>query len=307
MPQPIIFVYQTVCEHNGKSYVGVHRTGNINDGYIGCGISKPSDAKKNYLFHKAVNKHGYKNFNRHILNFYDTYEEALQEEKYIVNSHWVNSKSNYNMALGGEGNTTLWMDEERKILWKKKIKEGADKWVKSGGLEQIREKSKIAKRSRLFGHKNPRFNNGNPSVERSVIQYDLAMKEVNRFPTITAAFKSTNISISSITICCKGVTLTTGGSFIFRYEKYKEKELVELNKNLKRTPRDESEKNRLRIVRESFLLKGRKDSIKFKHTVTGEVVNGVTSLNKRYPEVCFKTIKEKSIKDGYFKEYLKIN
>jgi hypothetical protein len=115
------YSYQTICEISGKSYIGVHATNNINDGYIGCGIFRQSSAKKNYLFHKAVRKHGYNSFTRHILSFWDTYEDALAEEKYLVDKKWVSDSGNYNTAIGGNGNTTSWMDFEDIVRIKKLI------------------------------------------------------------------------------------------------------------------------------------------------------------------------------------------
>lgn len=38
------FTYQTKNLINGKTYIGVHSTHNLNDGYIGCGIKRQSDA-----------------------------------------------------------------------------------------------------------------------------------------------------------------------------------------------------------------------------------------------------------------------
>lgn len=79
------FVYQTKNLINGKTYIGVHQTDNLNDGYIGSGIKKLSDAKtlckkSNSMFARAVVKYGYENFKKEILGFYDTYEECLEEE-----------------------------------------------------------------------------------------------------------------------------------------------------------------------------------------------------------------------------------
>lgn len=102
------FVYQTKNLINGKTYIGVHQTDNLNDGYIGSGIKKLSDAKtlckkSNSMFARAVVKYGYENFKKEILGFYDTYEECLEEEKYLVDIFWIQDKSNYNIVLGGMG------------------------------------------------------------------------------------------------------------------------------------------------------------------------------------------------------------
>ena len=121
MAETFIYTYQTICEVSGKSYVGVHKTTNLNDGYIGCGIFKPSDAwRSKYPFHRAVKKYGYASFKRHILSFYDTYDEALAEERYIVSKEWVKNDINYNCALGGRGSGIYFMsDESKKEMYEK--------------------------------------------------------------------------------------------------------------------------------------------------------------------------------------------
>lgn len=40
------FVYQTKNLINGKTYIGVRCTDNLNDGYIGCGITSNNYAKR---------------------------------------------------------------------------------------------------------------------------------------------------------------------------------------------------------------------------------------------------------------------
>lgn len=96
------FVYQTKNLVNGKTYIGVHSTNNINDGYIGNGIRSQSDSNfSNTVFAASVRKYGISNFKREILSFYDSEEEAYEEEAYIVNEDWVASYSNYNVCVGG--------------------------------------------------------------------------------------------------------------------------------------------------------------------------------------------------------------
>jgi hypothetical protein len=103
------FVYQTKNKVNGKTYIGYHCTDNLNDGYIGCGCRSQSYAvsSKKYglksAFIDAVIKYGYNNFEIKILSFYDTIEECIEEEKFIVNKDWVKSNDNYNISLGGNG------------------------------------------------------------------------------------------------------------------------------------------------------------------------------------------------------------
>jgi hypothetical protein len=119
---PYIYTYQTICETSGKSYIGVHSTKKINDGYIGCGIYRDSNATMHYLFHRAVKKYGYASFKKHILCFFDNYEDALKEERYLVNEKWVLDKNNYNTALGGKfGNFMFAIPIEIKKRIHKKI------------------------------------------------------------------------------------------------------------------------------------------------------------------------------------------
>jgi hypothetical protein len=101
------FTYQTKNTLNGKTYIGVHSTNNINDGYIGNGIKSKASCDSQIKrgnsnkFVRAVNKYGYSNFKMEVLCFFDTIEEAYEEESIIVNTDWVINEGNYNTALGG--------------------------------------------------------------------------------------------------------------------------------------------------------------------------------------------------------------
>lgn len=119
------FVYETVNIITGKLYRGVHSTNNVNDGYIGCGIRNESSAKREFLikknspFVKAVNKHGYVNFKRTILEYFDSQSEAFEAEKNTyVNHDWVRRNDTYNAKIGGLGGDTfsLQSDENKSRL-----------------------------------------------------------------------------------------------------------------------------------------------------------------------------------------------
>jgi len=197
--QEYIFVYQTICEVNGKSYVGFHTTKNVNDGYIGCGIRNQNMAKGKQPFHAAVRKYGYASFKRHILSFYDTVEEALAEETYIVNERWVRSNDNYNAALGGRGYLFAGLSKE--------------------------EISAIYK-----GPKNHRY--GKPAQNRRrVIQYNLNGEKITTYESAKDAGSAVGDYATNISNTCRGKYGQCKG-FIFRYERYSENELEILNKNL---------------------------------------------------------------------------
>jgi len=80
---------------NGNFYYGVHKTYNLEDGYLGSG--------KRILY--AIKKYGKENFKKEILLFFDTYKEALNYESEIVTEELILDPSCYNLALGGKSDT----------------------------------------------------------------------------------------------------------------------------------------------------------------------------------------------------------
>lgn len=87
------FVYRTTNLINNKVYIGVHRTNDLDDGYLGSGT----------LLKKSVNKYGEENFKKEILKFFETYQEALDYERELVTLDFINEDNNYNLKEGGYG------------------------------------------------------------------------------------------------------------------------------------------------------------------------------------------------------------
>lgn len=87
------YLYQIVNKINGNIYVGVHRTTNMNDGYMGSGK----------LLKKAIKKYGVKNFEKIILKIFDSEKEMFASEAEIVNEDFVKRDDTYNITLGGLG------------------------------------------------------------------------------------------------------------------------------------------------------------------------------------------------------------
>lgn len=85
------FVYKTTNKLNGHFYYGVHNTDNIDDGYLGSGVS----------LKKAIKKYGVENFNREILQFFDTFDEAFEYEHELVNEEVIRNRMCYNQQIGG--------------------------------------------------------------------------------------------------------------------------------------------------------------------------------------------------------------
>lgn len=99
-------VYITTNKINGHIYVGVHKTNNPDefDHYLGEGVfdNKPSSYNKAKChFHQAIIKYGVSNFYRQTLKIFDTLEEALNLEAYIVDEEFVKRTNTYNMVVGG--------------------------------------------------------------------------------------------------------------------------------------------------------------------------------------------------------------
>lgn len=88
------FLYKVTNKINGKIYIGVHSTTNLDDGYIGSG----GKAYKN-----AIKKYGKYSFEREIIEFFQNEEEMYEAEKNLVTEEFVKDKSNYNQNVGGNG------------------------------------------------------------------------------------------------------------------------------------------------------------------------------------------------------------
>lgn len=90
-------VYKTTNLCNGKVYVGVHSTNDLNDGYIGSG-----KRLKN-----AIDTGEY-TFEREIVLECNSREEALELEELIVDKEFVLREDTYNIALGGMSGKKRW-------------------------------------------------------------------------------------------------------------------------------------------------------------------------------------------------------
>lgn len=87
------YVYRTVNKINGKFYIGKHSTNNLDDGYLGSGK----------VLKKAIEKYGVENFEKKILCFCDSSDEALKVEEFLVTDYIINREDCYNLKKGGKG------------------------------------------------------------------------------------------------------------------------------------------------------------------------------------------------------------
>ena len=88
-------VYKITNKVNNKFYIGVHKTNNPYDNYMGSGT-----AIKN-----AIKKHSKENFAKEILFITEDKQEAYNKEAELTED--FNCNSNYNMRRGGIGGFTI--------------------------------------------------------------------------------------------------------------------------------------------------------------------------------------------------------
>jgi hypothetical protein len=87
------YLYQITNNVNNKIYVGVHKTKDLNDGYMGSGK----------IIKRAINKHGIDNFTKVILEQFDNAEAMYAKEKEIVTPEFLLREDTYNLRRGGSG------------------------------------------------------------------------------------------------------------------------------------------------------------------------------------------------------------
>ena len=93
------YLYKITNTINGKYYIGMHSTNNLDDGYFGSG---------KVLF-KAIKKYGLQNFKKEILCFVNNKEELKELEALVVTTEWIreNRKFVYNVQKGGHGGAAV--------------------------------------------------------------------------------------------------------------------------------------------------------------------------------------------------------
>lgn len=87
------YIYKTTNLVNGKWYIGMHSTDNLEDGYIGSG-------KRLWL---AIRKYGRENFKLQILEFFPDRSSLRAREREIVNESCLLDPLCMNISVGGEG------------------------------------------------------------------------------------------------------------------------------------------------------------------------------------------------------------
>ena len=82
-------VYKITNKINGKYYIGMHQTKDLQDDYMGSGK----------ILKQAIKKYGVQNFYKEILHIFDNEEDMRNKEKELV----VICENSYNLCDGGKG------------------------------------------------------------------------------------------------------------------------------------------------------------------------------------------------------------
>jgi hypothetical protein len=95
------FIYKTTNLKNGKFYVGMHSTHNLNDGYLGSGLR----------LRRSIRRNGSENFKIEYLEFFDNRIDLANREKELVNEDLLKDNMCMNIRPGGSGG---WTNEQQK-------------------------------------------------------------------------------------------------------------------------------------------------------------------------------------------------
>ena len=87
------FLYKTTNIKNGKFYIGMHSTDNLDDGYFGSGNRIRS----------SIRHHGKEVHIREILEFFDNRDSLAGREKEVVNVELIKNPLCMNLMPGGYG------------------------------------------------------------------------------------------------------------------------------------------------------------------------------------------------------------
>ena len=102
------YMYKTTNKLNGRYYIGVSGRDDSKSWYLGSGK----------LLKAAIKKYGKSNFEKEIIQEFDTIEEAFKMEREIVDEDFVNNPSTYNYTIGGGGSAPGKMHPNFGNRWK---------------------------------------------------------------------------------------------------------------------------------------------------------------------------------------------
>lgn len=142
-------VYKIINKINNKFYIGVHKTNNPMDSYMGSGK----------IIKKAIKKYGKDNFQKEILFIFETKLEAYSKERELVTEELIKDKNCYNVNIGGCGSWDLANKlKQKKVLVRRSLEESNiwmnrnDPRIASG---EYKPSAYFTNKSRDYGKRKP--------------------------------------------------------------------------------------------------------------------------------------------------------
>lgn len=86
-------LYKVINVVNSRYYYGVHRTEDLNDGYLGSGTA----------LKRAIKKYGAANFRKEVLETFSTPEDMFAREREIISEDMLSDPLCMNIKPGGDG------------------------------------------------------------------------------------------------------------------------------------------------------------------------------------------------------------
>ena len=119
------YIYKTTCSVNGKYYIGMHSTDNLEDGYLGSG-------KRLW---RSINYHGKENHEKVILEYCKNRVELKKREKDIINEGLLSEKLCMNLKPGGEGG---FVNEEHRLKFIESLKKSQKEATKNSHISMTK-------------------------------------------------------------------------------------------------------------------------------------------------------------------------
>ena len=119
-------IYKITNKLNNKYYIGMHKTNNLNDDYMGSGK----------LIRRAIKKYGVENFHKETLHVFDNEIDMHNKEKELV----VLNEMSYNLCDGGKGGFGYLNKQSEKKDWVRKGRVTTNRILSKRQSEESRQR-----------------------------------------------------------------------------------------------------------------------------------------------------------------------
>lgn len=129
-------IYKTTNLLDGKFYIGMHKTNNLEDGYIGSGK----------ILRRAIKKHGLENFRKDILFVFNTQQDMIDKEIELITEELVKNPASYNLTVGGWGGNRITDSNHRthSLSHMKEMSVRSQNAIKTDPLVRARHRKTVA-------------------------------------------------------------------------------------------------------------------------------------------------------------------